>query len=93
MLRSRSWYALCSLGSGVLAAMSAVVGGYAMDVGVGWLVTMMVVLAGLGLGWCLIFLVRAVLPNTLRRWAFKPVPPELKQGRPRIPRSLWDSER
>ena len=93
MLRSRGWYALCSLGFGVLAVMGAVIGGYAMDTGVGWLETSMVVLVGLGLGWCLIFFVRAVLPNKLRRWAFRPVPPELKQGRLRIPRSLWYSKR
>lgn len=89
MLRSRGWYALGSLGFAALAILSAVIGGYAMDAGIGWLEELMVFLVGLGIGWFVIYLVRAVLPNRLRRRAFKPVPPELRRRELHLPRSLW----
>jgi hypothetical protein len=54
MLRSRGWYALGSLGFAALAILSAVIGGYAMDAGIGWLEELMVFLVGLGIGWFVI---------------------------------------
>jgi hypothetical protein len=67
VVRSRKSLVVSAAGWFLVAVLAAVVGTIADGAGAEWLSNVMVVPAGLGVGWALVNLGRAMLPESWRR--------------------------